>query len=90
MKRKQADPTIKHDDDEPIAAEILAASIVAVSRGMKRLLEGPLMENAIVLLIQDGAGGRGRVSQEDIRTVLKTAARLEELYVRKTVGKKAR
>lgn len=41
----------------------------------------------LVLLIQDACGGRGKISQEDIKLVLRSTTRLEELYVRKPKGR---
>lgn len=81
-------PTIKQNDDAPVPTEILADAIVTVSRGMQKIMNGTLGENALVLLVQDAAGGRGRISQEDVKLVLRNAARLEELYVRKPKAKR--
>lgn len=80
--RKATDVVVKNDIADPVAQEILAQSIVVVSKGMKALLGGSLNERAIVLLIQDAAGGRGTISQEDIRKVLRAAAQLEETYIK--------
>lgn len=82
--KKQPEITIGQKPDAPIATEILAKAIVDVAAGMKRILNGPLGENTIILLIQDAAGGRGAISQDDVKRVLRSAARLEELYVRKS------
>lgn len=76
------DPIIKQNEEKPIATEILAEAIVTVAAGMRRMLNGPLGQNALVLLVQDACGGRGAISQEDVKKVLHGAARLEELYVR--------
>lgn len=80
--KKKSDITIVHKPDAPIATEILAKHIAEVSRGMKRIMNGPLGHNALVLLLQDACGGRGAIAQADINLVLKNLPRLEELYIR--------
>lgn len=80
--------TIKQNEEQPVATEILAEAIVTVSRAMKKVLAGPLADNALILLIQDAAGGRNRISQDDVRLVLRNAARLEELFVRQPKKKR--
>lgn len=75
--------TIKQNPDAPVATDILAEAIVNVSRGMTKLLKGPLNESAVVILIQETCGGRSAISREDVKRVLHAAADLEHNYVRK-------
>lgn len=83
MKVKTKPLIVKQIEEAPVATEILAESIVTISRGVKKLLAGPLSTDALVLLIQEAAGGRGRISQEDIRTVMAGMSQLEERFIRK-------
>lgn len=85
---KGAIMTIKHNEAMSVPTEILADSIVTVAQGMRRLLNGALGENALILLVQDAAGGRNAISQEDVKKVLRSAARLDELYIRKPKAKR--
>jgi hypothetical protein len=85
MTAKSKSIIVKQIEEAPVAAEILAESIVTISKGVKKLMAGPLADDALVLLIQEAAGGRGKVSQGDVRLVLKSIGKLEELYVRRKV-----
>lgn len=65
-----------------VPAAIIAQSIVDISKGMKNLLSGPLSERALLVLIQDAAGGKSTVSLQTIRTVLAGISSLERLYTK--------
>lgn len=73
---------VKQVEDAEIPAAVLAQSVVDISRGMKILVGGPLSERALLLLIQDAAGGKSTVSLQDIKAVLSGIGDLERLYVR--------
>ncbi len=79
--KKASRVVVKNNVDNPVAQEVLAEAIATVARGAKVLLGGSLNERAILLLIQDAAGGRGKISLEDVKLVLRSAAQLEALYV---------
>lgn len=84
------DIVVKQDSLKPVPAEVLADSIVEISRGIKKLISGPLTEAALLLLIQNAAPGipnRGRygrkaVSQEQIKAVLAGIESLEAVYLK--------
>lgn len=73
-------PTITQDPEKPIAPEILAAAIVEISAGMKRVLGGRLNQDALELLIQHNT--RPQIARRDIRIVMNAIADLERAYVR--------
>lgn len=73
---------VKQVEGAEVPATVLAQSIVGISRGMKTLLAGPLNERALLLLIQDAAGGKSHVSLQVIKSVLSATADLERLYVK--------
>ena len=57
---------IKQDPEAPVAAEILARSIVEIDTAMKRLSNSGLRRKAIVALIHDTSG----IGKRDIEIVL--------------------
>ncbi len=73
---------VKQIEGAEVPIAILAQSIVDISRGMKGLLTGPLNERALLLLIQDAAGGKSHVSLQVVKSVLGAVSDLERLYVR--------
>jgi hypothetical protein len=79
---------VKQVEGAEVPAEVLAQSIVDISRGMKMLTAGPLNERALLLLIQDAAGGESHVSLQIIKSVLGAVGDLERLYVNR--GMRAR
>ncbi len=71
-------PVIELGDTAP---KLLAAAIVDVAAGAKKLLASGLTKDALVVLIQHKCGGSGVVSRGDILRVLEAAADLGS-YVR--------
>lgn len=71
---------IQDADGEPIAVEIIAAAIVEISEGMKRINAGRLNQRAIVTLILDSTSGLRRT---DVITVLNALESLERKYLRR-------
>ena len=64
-------PTIKvkKDEENPEPIELLAKSIIQVSDGFERILNGGLNQKAIVVLLQNGIG-TGKITQKQIELVL--------------------
>jgi hypothetical protein len=71
--------------EEPMPVEIIADHIKTISEGMKKLLNGPLNEKALFLLIQNAAptfrNGR-KISLTEISTVIEGIESLEKTYLR--------
>lgn len=63
---------------EPIAAEILAASIVDIAAGMKKLDAGRLKRRALVILIAESSG----VRRGDVEAVLNSMESLETSWLK--------
>jgi hypothetical protein len=80
--------TVKQVEGAEVPTAVLAQSILDISRGMKMLVAGPLNERALLLLIQDAAGGKSHVSLQIIKSVLGAVGDLERLYVNR--GMRAR
>lgn len=80
MRNKNSEPkvTIKKDEKNPEPMEIIAGAIIQVSRGFKKINEGPLNQRVVVLLIKDITG----LSIADIERVLNAAASLERKYIK--------
>lgn len=77
---KKKSPTIRQSDDPAaqIPAEVLAQSIVDISNGMRRLIDGPLKAEAVALLIKAMCP---EVSITQVRTVLVAIKELKDRYV---------
>lgn len=73
--------TIKQNPDKEISTEILAQSIVDISDGMEKLLNGRLNRTALVILIQNAI--TGNISRAQISDVLDAVADLKKKYVRR-------
>lgn len=73
---------VKQTDPET-PTEIMADAIVTISAGVKKLRTGRLNDDALILLIQNACGGRGRISRQDIKLVLSSIEQLSALYIRK-------
>ena len=69
-------PEINND-----APELLASSIVDLSDAAKKLLEGPLKKDAIVLLLWDMT----KIPRRDIRLILDSLDGLKSKYVKRNV-----
>lgn len=77
--------TVKQDEQKVVPVEVIAESIVAISAGIKKLLNGPLNRKAVTLLIQHSAptGRNGqKISQGDINDVLDGIESLEKTYLK--------
>lgn len=86
-KTKQSPVSVIQNPAAPVAVEILAESIVAISQGVKKLLAGPLNETALLLLITHAcppptANCTQRVGQRDVRAVLSGIQALESEYLK--------
>jgi hypothetical protein len=64
--------------EEPIAAEIIADSIVQIAEGMRRINSTRLTRKAIVILIQS----QSKVPRLDIEIVLNNLADLEKDWLK--------
>lgn len=80
---------IKQDIEKPVAVEIIANEIIAISSGIKKLREGPLNDKALFLLIQNAAPRVGpgynkkMIGVQHIKFVLEGIESLEDEYLRK-------
>lgn len=70
---------VVQDPEKPIAVEIIAQSIVDISKAMKQISNSSLEERAVVLLIHDLSG----VSMGDIKKVLRASRDLEIMFTKK-------
>lgn len=70
---------IQDEDGEPIGVEIIAAAIVELSAGMKRIESSRLTRRAIVTLLHDSTRG---LTRNDIETVLNALDGLERTYLK--------
>lgn len=92
MTKKPSIITIKQNSESPIPVEVLADSIVAISKGMKAVLDGPLQERAILLLIADACerpirNGNTIIGIKTVKAVLDGIKDLERQFVKSKSGK---
>lgn len=71
--------TVKRSEAEPEALELVAAAILSVEQGFKKLLNAGASEALIVLLLHDMT----KVGKPDIRAILKAAPRIAEVWLSK-------
>jgi len=78
-----AEPEVNLITDEvnPEPLELLAKSIIQISDGFQKLLDSPLNQRALILLLHD-AIGQGRINKVQIKLVLDSLPRLKEWYVK--------
>lgn len=62
--------------------EATAQSIIDLSNGVHKLLDGKLKKSAIVLLIQEAMGGRNAISKEVITKVLDVIVSLDKTFLK--------
>lgn len=65
--------------DPEIPVEVLARSVRDIAEGMRKILDGRLNSNAIVLLVSEASG----VGRKDVKAVLDATAALGERYLKK-------
>lgn len=77
---------ILKNDEQPETPELLADSIVRISKAFGQLSEQGLTTNGIVVLLK-GMKGMNEVSVPSIRLVLENLPKLASYYVRKPLKK---
>ena len=70
---------VAQDSEKEIPAEIIASSIVEISKGMKKLNETRLTRRAIVTLIHENS----KISRSAIEIVLNNLESLEQTWLKK-------
>jgi len=79
--------TIKKDADKVTPIEVMEQSILSISNGINKLINGPLNERALVLLIQHASpkpkGFRAKpISGKEVRAVLQGIKQLSKEYLK--------
>lgn len=72
---------IVKNEQNPESTELLAKSIILVADGMKKILDGPLNMEAIVVLLQNKLGPTN-ISKGQIKLVLFNLPRLKAWYIK--------
>lgn len=73
---------IKKNEENPESVELLAQSIIQVAEGFEKVLNSPLTQRALIVLLQDGIG-QGKITKSQIKLVLDALPRLKAWYVKK-------
>lgn len=72
---------IKKNEEAPESAELLAASVIQVADGFNKILNSPLKQRAIEVLLQDCIG-QTKIGRTQIRLVLEALPRLKAWYIK--------
>jgi len=72
---------IKKSEENPESVELLAKNIILVADGFKKVLESPLNQRGLVVLLHDAIGAQ-KVTKVQIRLVLEALPRLKSWYIR--------
>jgi hypothetical protein len=75
---------IKKNDEAPESVELLAQSIISVAEGFQRVLNSPLTQRALVVLLHDGIGTT-KISKSQIKLVIEALPRLKAWYIKNRV-----
>lgn len=85
---KPSQVKVVQNPESPVATEVIAEAIVAISQGVKKMLAGPLNESALILLITNATPSVGRgyrktvVSARAVKAVLAGMESLEREYLK--------
>lgn len=72
---------IKKDEVNPESVELLAQSVVLVAEGFQKVLNSPLKERALIVLLHDGIG-TAKITKAQIKLVLEALPRLKAWYIK--------
>jgi hypothetical protein len=80
--------TVTQDKEKEVPTEIIAASIQAISEGVRKMKAGRLNDKALVLLIQNASPACSgyparKPSATEVRAVLEGIENLEATYLKK-------
>lgn len=73
---------IVKSEEAPESTELLAQSIIQVSDGFQKIMNGSLGQRALIVLLHDGIGG-SKISKGQIKLVLDNMPRLKAWYIKK-------
>lgn len=72
---------IKKDEIAPESAELLAKSVIMVAEGYKQVLESPLKQRGLIVLLHDIIG-TSNITKSQIKLVLEALPRLRAWYIK--------
>lgn len=93
MKTAQKTITVKTDEENPEAIEIIADAIIKIADAFDRIEKSKLSRRALILLIQDncehvGQGFRKKpIARGDIEKVLDSIQSLKKAYIKDATKK---
>jgi len=70
---------VKQDEQEPIAAEIIAKALIEISEATKKMLRAGLKYETIVTLVAAHSG----VAKKDVRLVINNLEDMKEIWCSK-------
>lgn len=72
---------IKKNEENPESVELLAQSILQVAEGFQRVLNSPLRERGLIVLLHDGIG-TAKITKAQIKLVIEALPRLKGWYLK--------
>lgn len=72
---------MKKDEENPESVELLAKSVVQVAEGFQKILNSPLNQRGLIVLLHDGIG-TSNITKTQIRLVLEALPRLKAWYIK--------
>jgi hypothetical protein len=72
---------IKKNKENPESVELLAKSIIEVAEGFQKVLNSPLKERGLIVLLHDGIG-TAKITKAQIKLVLEALPRLKAWYIK--------
>jgi len=79
MNEKKIVNIVQKDPANPVAANVIADSIVEIAKAMKTLNDSRLKRRAIIILLHNSTGG---IPRRDIESVLDSLAQLEKEWLK--------
>lgn len=73
---------IVKNEEKPESVELLTRSIIQAAEGFEKVLNSPLSQRALIVLIQEGVGV-ANITKAQIRLVLEALPRLKGWYIKK-------
>lgn len=78
MKNETQQVIVKQPENKPVAAEIIASSIVDIAESFKRISNSRLTRRAVITLIHEDS----KIARRDIELVLSNLESLERVWLK--------
>ena len=69
------------NEEKPESVELLAQSVIQVAEGFQKVLNSPLTQRALIVLLHDGIG-QAKITKSQIKLVIEALPRLKAWYIK--------